>query len=167
LSLQQDISWLNQVYHLPANTILRFSVLFNSGFWLVAILGFGSRYLSFNNRMLKYTNEAVLPFYIIHQTVIVTIGFYIAYWDASVAVKYLIIITSSFAVIAFMYDLVIRRVKWLRFLFGMRLTKRLPGVRQITAAAGGKSYENKTFPLIKIAIDPGLRAYPDTSEPDL
>ncbi len=100
---------------------------FNSWFWLVAILGFGSRYLSFNNRVLKYTNEAVLPFYILHQTVIVTIGFYIAYWDASVAVKYLIISISSFAVIASLYDLVIRRVNWLRFLFGMRLMKRLPG----------------------------------------
>ena len=82
--------------------------------------------------MLKYTNEAVLPFYILHQTVIVTIGFYIAYWDASVAVKYLIISTSSFAVIVFLYDLVSRRVNWLRFLFGMRLTKRLPGARQMT-----------------------------------
>lgn len=100
---------------------------FNSWFWLVAILGFGSRYLSFNNRVLKYTNEAILPFYILHQTVIVTIGFYIASWDASVLVKYLIISTSSFVVIASMYDLVIRRVNWLRFVFGMRLKKRLPG----------------------------------------
>lgn len=106
---------------------------FNSWFWLVAILGFGGRYLSFDNRVLKYTNEAVLPFYILHQTVIVTIGFYIASWDASIAVKYLIISTSSFVVIASLYDLVIRRINWLRFLFGMRLTKRLPGARQIIA----------------------------------
>ena len=100
---------------------------FNSWFWIIAILGFGSRYLSFDNRVLKYTNEAVLPFYILHQTVIVTIGFYIASWDASIAVKYLIISISSFVMIASLYDLAIRRVNWLRFLFGMRLTKRLPG----------------------------------------
>jgi len=100
-------------------------VVFTSGYFLVES-GASSReyYFSFfNNRVLKYTNEAVLPFYILHQTVIVTIGFYIASLDASIAVKYLSIITSSFVVIASLYDLVIRWVNWLRFLFGMRLTK--------------------------------------------
>lgn len=98
----------------------------SSWFLLVAILGFGSKYLSFNNRVLKYANEAVLPFYILHQTVIVTIGFYIASWNASVIVKYLILSTLSFAVIVSIYDLLIKRNNWLRFLFGMRLKKRLP-----------------------------------------
>ena len=98
----------------------------SSWFLLVAILGFGSKYLSFNNRVLKYANEAVLPFYILHQTVIVTIGFYIASWNASVIVKYFILSTLSFAVIVSIYDLVIKRNNWLRFLFGMRLKKRLP-----------------------------------------
>ena len=83
--------------------------------------------------MLKYTNEAVLPFYMLHQTVILTIGFYLASWDASVAVKYAIISISSFAVIVSLCDLVIRRVNWLRFLFGMRHTEGLPGARQMTA----------------------------------
>jgi len=99
---------------------------FSSWFLLVAILGFGSKYLSFNNRVLKYANEAVLPFYVLHQTVIVTIGFYIASWDASVIVKYFILSTLSFAVIVSIYDLLIKRNNWLRFLFGMRLKKRLP-----------------------------------------
>ena len=99
---------------------------FSSWLLLVAILGFGSKYLSFNNRVLKYANEAVLPFYILHQTVIVTIGFYIASWNASVIVKYFILSTLSFAVIVSIYDLLIKRNNWLRFLFGMRLKKRLP-----------------------------------------
>jgi len=104
------------------------AVLRPSGSWflLVAILGFGSKYLSFNNRVLKYANEAVLPFYILHQTVIVTIGFYIMNWSAGVMVKYLIISTSSFAIIVSLYE-VIRRINWLRFLFGMRPKKRLLG----------------------------------------
>lgn len=90
---------------------------------VLAILGFGCKYLSFNNRVLKYANEAVLPFYILHQTVIVTIGFYIASWNASVIVKYLILSTLSFAVIVSIYDLLIKRNNWLRFLFGMRLQR--------------------------------------------
>ncbi|KAB2944409.1 MAG: acyltransferase family protein [Candidatus Methanoperedens sp.] len=93
---------------------------FNSWFWLVAILGFGSKYLNFNNALLKYSNEAVLPFYILHQTIIVVIGFYIASWDVGVIMKYLILSTASFALIIALYDLVIKRVKVLRFLFGMK-----------------------------------------------
>ncbi|MFZ3384712.1 MAG: hypothetical protein WA144_12375, partial [Candidatus Methanoperedens sp.] len=64
-------------------------------------------------------------FYILHQTIIVIIGFYIASWDVGVIMKYLILSTVSFALIIALYDLFIKRVKILRFLFGMK-TK--PGV---------------------------------------
>jgi len=94
---------------------------FNSWFWLVAILGFGSKYLNFNNVLLKYSNEAVLPFYILHQTIIVILGFYIASWDVSVIMKFLVLSTVSFALIIALYDLVIKRVNILRFLFGMKV----------------------------------------------
>ncbi len=92
----------------------------NSWLWLVAVLGFGTRYLRFNNRFLKYANAAVLPFYILHQTVIVIIGFFFANWDAAVMVKYLVIGTVSFIIIVVLYELVVKRVQLLRFLFGMK-----------------------------------------------
>jgi hypothetical protein len=69
---------------------------------------------------LRYTNKAVLPFYALHQTVILTIGFYVVRWNAGVFVKYLAIVTSSFAAIMIIYDLVIRRINLFRFLFGMK-----------------------------------------------
>jgi peptidoglycan/LPS O-acetylase OafA/YrhL len=102
-----------------------FSILrgFNSWFWIIAILGLGSRYLDFNNRFLKYANEAVLPFYILHQTVIVIIGFYVGQWDFVIPVKFIIIATMSFTIILFLYVVVIKRVNLFRFLFGMRLKK--------------------------------------------
>ena len=93
---------------------------FNSWFWLVAILGFGSRYLDFSNGLLRYANEAVLPFYVLHQTVIVIIAYHIANWDMSVLAKYLVLSTASFAVIVGLYDLAIKRVNVLRFLFGLK-----------------------------------------------
>jgi peptidoglycan/LPS O-acetylase OafA/YrhL len=99
---------------------------FNSWFWLVGILGFGSKHLNFNNRVLQYINEAVLPFYVLHQTVIVTIGFYIASWNTSVGLKYPFISILSFVVIVALYDLLIKRFNGLRFLFGMRLKKQSP-----------------------------------------
>ncbi len=98
---------------------------FNSWFWLVAILGWGSKYLSFSNPLLRYANKAVLPFYILHQTAIVIVGFLIANWDASVMVKYLVLSTSSFVVIMVLYELLIKRFKVGRFLFGMKDTQRI------------------------------------------
>jgi glucan biosynthesis protein C len=108
---------------LTGYTVTVFFRAFNSWFWLVAFLGFSSKFLGFNNEILKYCREAVLPFYILHQTVIVVIGFYIANWDARVMVKYLVLSTLSFAVIVALYDLLIKRVNVLRFLFGMKVAK--------------------------------------------
>lgn len=94
---------------------------FNSWFWLVAILGFGSKYLNFNHEILNYAREAVLPFYVLHQTIIVGIGFYIANWEMNVMVKYLILSTVSFIMLIAMYDLLIKRFSVLRFIFGMKV----------------------------------------------
>ena len=88
--------------------------------WIIAILGFGSLFLNFNNKFLRYANEAVLPFYILHQTIILIIGFYVVQWDMGVGAKYGIIASISFIAIMVIYELLIRRVNVLRFLFGMR-----------------------------------------------
>jgi glucan biosynthesis protein C len=94
--------------------------------WLFAILGLGSHYLERNNRFLSYANEAVLPFYILHQTVIINIGFYVVQWSAGVGLKYLTISTTSFVAIMLIYELLVRRINVLRFLFGMRLRRKQP-----------------------------------------
>jgi len=92
--------------------------------FIMAILGLVSRYLDFNNRFLRYTNDAVLPFYILHQTIILIIGFFVVQWSMGIAPKYFIICTTSFILIMAIYELLVRRINILRFLFGMRLKKR-------------------------------------------
>ncbi len=95
--------------------------------WIIAILGLGSRYLSYNNRFLNYATEAVLPFYILHQPVILLIGFFVVQWSLGIAPKYLIVSTTSFVAIMAIYELLVRRISILRFLFGMR-RKQKPSV---------------------------------------
>jgi glucans biosynthesis protein C len=100
-----------------------FSVVraFNSWCWLVAIFGLAERFLRFNSsRALPRLNEAVLPFYILHQTVIVIIGYFIASWHTGTVVKYPLLVISSFTVIMLVYEFAIRRIPILRFLFGMK-----------------------------------------------
>ena len=89
--------------------------------WLLAVFGLGMKCLSFNNPFLKYANEAVLPFYILHQTVIVILGFFVVGWVIPDLLKYVIIFTSSFIVIMGLYEFGVRRFNLMRFLFGMKL----------------------------------------------
>ena len=96
----------------------------NSWAWMLAFIGIAARFLNFNNRFLGYAGEAVLPFYVLHQTVIISIGFYVVQWDMGVMPKYLIIAATSFIGIMVIYELLVRRLKPLRFLFGMRLARR-------------------------------------------
>ncbi len=92
-------------------------------FWMIAILGLGSHFLNFTNRFLKYANEGSLPFYILHLTIINIIAFFVIQSETGVAGKYIIIALSSFIVIMIIYELLIRRINVLRFLFGMKLKK--------------------------------------------
>jgi peptidoglycan/LPS O-acetylase OafA/YrhL len=94
--------------------------VFNSWFWLIAIFSFVRRHFTTHNRFLGYANEAVLPFYILHQTIIVTIGFYIIHWNAGVYFKYLVLCVASFASICIIYELLVRRINILRFFFGLK-----------------------------------------------
>ena len=66
----------------------------------------------------------MLPFYILHQTVILTIGFYVIRLDTRLWVEYLIIVLGAFAVTMAVYELLIKRFNALRFLFGMKLRRR-------------------------------------------
>lgn len=95
----------------------------NGWCWVRAILGFGRKYLSFNNKYLKLSNELVLPFYILHQAVIVAVAFYVVGLNLLVIEKYFLIVVTAFPIIlALLYP--ISKVNVLRFLFGMRMKHR-------------------------------------------
>jgi peptidoglycan/LPS O-acetylase OafA/YrhL len=93
---------------------------------LIAILGYGRQYLKFGggrswpDKVLIYFGVGSYPYYILHQTVIVLVGFYVVRWDMALAFKYAIVVVISFAATVLIYDLLVRRTRLTRFLFGMR-----------------------------------------------
>lgn len=91
--------------------------------WLLLILGYGMRYLGSNHRLLSYANEAVLPIYILHQPVILILGYFIIPLPLPILVKYLLILPSAFAVSLSLYEFGIRRVNLARRLFGLKPRK--------------------------------------------
>ena len=92
--------------------------------WLLAIFGFGFQHLNRNKPFLRYANEAVLPFYILHQTVLVTMGFFVVGWAIPDLGKFLIILSVSFLIVMVLYEFLVRRINVLRFLFGMKVLAR-------------------------------------------
>jgi len=91
---------------------------------IVFLLSLGARYLNFNNRILAYANEAVLPFYILHQTIILIVGYPVIRWSVGILPKFLIIAVASFAAIMALYEFGVRHFSVMRFLFGMRPLRR-------------------------------------------
>jgi peptidoglycan/LPS O-acetylase OafA/YrhL len=106
---------------------LLYSVLgLSSWCWILAILGFGMQHLRFNSPWLGYANEAVLPFYVLHQSVLIYLGYFVVRWPLPDGVKWLIIAPMSLAIIMALYEFLVRRSNVLRFLFGMKpLLKRV------------------------------------------
>jgi len=98
-------------------TLLSF---FSAWSWLFAILGFSMRHLAYDRPLLRYTNEGVLPFFIMHQTVLLAFGYFIMSWEIHDALKWVIVFTSSFIFIIALYTLLVQKFGLLRFLFGMK-----------------------------------------------
>jgi peptidoglycan/LPS O-acetylase OafA/YrhL len=102
--------------------------------FILTFLGFGTKHLNFNTPFLKYANEAVLPFYILHQTVLLSVGYFVVQWAVPDLVKWLSIASISFVIIMGLYELV-RRNNILRFLFGMKPLRRAELLKQSAPVA--------------------------------
>ena len=97
--------------------------------WVLAILGFGMKHLNFSTPVLQHANEAVLPFYILHQPVLLCVGYFVVQWAIPDLLKWMIIFPTSFVVIVALYELLVRRFNLMRVLFGMKSLARPVGLQ--------------------------------------
>ncbi|WP_378187324.1 acyltransferase family protein [Aquimarina sp. W85] len=88
--------------------------------WALTLFGFSATYLNRKNNFLSYANEAVYPFYILHQTIMIMIAYYLIELDWSLAVKSSIMILGTFILSWLFYEFLIRRWKYIRPLFGLK-----------------------------------------------
>ncbi|MHB1405223.1 MAG: acyltransferase family protein [Desulfitobacteriaceae bacterium] len=88
---------------------------------LIVILGYGKRYLSIGGKWLSYLNQAAFPVYIIHQTVLLIIGFFVLRLGLPIGWEYVLITSLSFLSCLGVYELLIRRNVLSRWLFGVKV----------------------------------------------
>src|SRR3990172_3515800 len=114
--LEEDPSFLIFALGMMLGGVLMWSCI-------LAVLGYGMRYLTANHRLLAYANEGVLPFYILHQPVILILGYFIIPLSLSILAKYLIIAPLAFGITLGLYEYGIRRVNPVRRVFGLKPRK--------------------------------------------
>jgi hypothetical protein len=108
-------------------TLYSFNRIGLTWFSVLMTVGYGYRYLnrnpSWNGRpILPHLNEAVYPFYILHQTVIILIGYYVlTKTNLGVYDGFLTVSLLSLAVCVATYLLLIRPFKLTRLLFGLKM----------------------------------------------
>ena len=88
--------------------------------WVLAIVGYAKKYLNKPLPILSYANQAVYPFYILHQTVIVILTYYLVQAPDGVGLKYTFTVLITFLISIFIFHLFIRPFAIMRFLFGMK-----------------------------------------------
>ena len=86
---------------------------------IVAIIGYGGKYLNRGGKVLDYLNRACFPIYILHQTIIVIISYYLLNYTLPMYLSILIIIVSSVLITFGIYE-VVKRIKIIRFLIGIK-----------------------------------------------
>lgn len=88
--------------------------------FVLTLLGYGQVYFNKPSQWLKRMNEAIYPFYILHQTVVVVFAYYIIQMELNIAGKITLLFVSSFIVIIIIYRIIIYPFTTTRILFGMK-----------------------------------------------
>ena len=104
-----------------------YALLNGTHIWAIILttIGYAMRYLNFGSRRLTYLNQAIYPFYIMHQAVIVASGYYILQWNIGILFKLLSLIVICVASIWLCYHLIIRHTILTRVLFGMKWNQKV------------------------------------------
>jgi glucan biosynthesis protein C len=85
---------------------------------ICAMLGINYRYFNVKRKAIDYLSNAVLPFYILNQPIMIWFAFYIVHWDINNFSKFLLIAGGSLVVTMLLYEL-IKGLEITRWLFGI------------------------------------------------
>jgi glucans biosynthesis protein C len=96
------------------------TAIFVSWFTVITVISFGQHYLNKPHPWLGKINEGLYPFYILHQTVIIFIGYYICQMPWSITAKFWMVSLLTLAGCLAFYLIFIRPFNPVRFLFGMK-----------------------------------------------
>ena len=91
--------------------------------WLaiLTLLGLSQKFLKQPSKALTYMTEAIFPWYILHQTLIVIAGYWLTRQGLSVSFEFILLVAVTLSGCFLLHEFIIRRLKLLRPLFGLKL----------------------------------------------
>ena len=107
---------LLQVQMKVPNTML----VLESNSWIFSIFGFGYKHLNRPGKALRYLSSAAYPIYIIHMIFLYLGSALLFPLNTSVYLQFLLVFIFTVAGCFAVYELIIRRVNFIRVLFGLK-----------------------------------------------
>ncbi|MFC6978811.1 hypothetical protein [Microbulbifer taiwanensis] len=104
--------------HLGTRLIVGTLVALNHWAWIFCVVGLAGRYLNRPSPVLRYSNPAILPWYILHQTLIIVFAWWLKPFVLPIGLEALVLLVLTVAGCIGGYA-VIQRVNILRWLCGM------------------------------------------------
>lgn len=89
-----------------------------------ALIGLANEFMNKNTEVLNYLSKASFPVYVLHMLFNTIVGFFVIKLNISPELKYIVIVTVTFAICFLLYE-VIRRIKFLRFIFGIKVAQKI------------------------------------------
>lgn len=103
---------------------------------LLSLLAWGAVLLNRPWPGLRYASEAVYPWYILHQSLIVLAAYWLIPFGLGPVREPLLVFTLTVTGCGLLHELLIRRIRWLRPLFGLPRKDHLQASRVASAARG-------------------------------
>ena len=90
--------------------------------WMISLtaLSYGARYLNKNHRFRKPMNKAIYPFYLIHQPVLIVVGYWVLALPVTLSEKALLIMVGSLVIIVALYWLLVLKSRYLASCLGVK-----------------------------------------------
>lgn len=117
------ISYLVRVLVYELEGIPNILLAVESSLWIFGIFGLANQYLNRPGKALSYLSHAAYPVYIIHMIFLYLASFYFFEMSMAVSLKLVLVIAATFIGCFATYEFLIRRVKILRPLFGLKFSK--------------------------------------------
>jgi peptidoglycan/LPS O-acetylase OafA/YrhL len=91
-----------------------------SNCWIIAVFAFGHKYLDRPGKALRYLSEAAYPVYIVHMIVLYLGSMLLFPLDMAPPLQFVFLLAFTGIGCFILYELVIRRINFLRPLFGLK-----------------------------------------------
>jgi hypothetical protein len=94
-------------------------IVFESQGWIISVFSFGIKYLNRPGKLLTYLSQAAYPVYILHMIFLYLGSMWVFGLNLDVRVQFILVLLITIVGCFATYE-VIRRLKWIRFLFGLK-----------------------------------------------